>query len=148
MDKSNWQRSQPLPQFQCSQQAPSHLQFHLPSLSSPQQRVPIDQLGWSQPPMQQTSSQMTPQMPSRTVSPFSLPYARERPPNSKSSPSEQSYPYNRKRGRSNAPLACELCRCRKTRCSGEAGGCSNCDAANSICVYSYCKREQNKGCAS
>lgn len=42
--------------------------------------------------------------------------------------------------------ACESCRQRKTKCTGDKSGCRNCREAGIICCYTDGKREKSKRC--
>lgn len=42
--------------------------------------------------------------------------------------------------------ACESCRQRKTKCTGDKAGCRNCREAGIICCYTDGKREKSKRC--
>lgn len=44
--------------------------------------------------------------------------------------------------------ACESCRQRKTKCTGDKSGCRNCREAGIICCYTDGKREKSKRCVS
>ncbi|KAL4934487.1 Zn(II)2Cys6 transcription factor domain-containing protein [Aspergillus undulatus] len=50
----------------------------------------------------------------------------------------------RRTHRRHVPRACEPCRQRKTKCTGERGGCHNCGANNVRCFYTDGKREKTK----
>jgi hypothetical protein len=97
----------------------------------------------SQPPSLQATSQETPQASPQTVSPGSLFSAECRAPLSRSFTGERYYS-SETNHRSHCSRACDSCRNRKIKCSGEYSGCGKCNATNGICTYSDGKREINK----
>ncbi|KAL3492907.1 hypothetical protein BJX62DRAFT_98706 [Aspergillus germanicus] len=129
MDGSNRPGSQQLPSQPPSLQATSQ--------TSPELRAQMYEVVWSRAP---ASSQETPQASPQTVSPGSLSYTEARAPLSRSFTAERYYSSGANH-RSHCSRACDSCRNRRIKCSGEDSGCDNCNGTNGICAYSESERE-------